>query len=317
MENLPLYLLGELDWITTQTIYHAMAHFGREGIVLCWPRTPYVSLGCHQSFSDYDETSGLPVIRRKVGGSLVYLDARQIFFQVIANPERCPNCRTPDSWYHYALDPVVDYLKQLGLPASLHPPADILIGGQKVSGNAGGLLDEQVVIVGNLLLDFSVDVMARVRSAPHPVWRKAFADSMAKHLTTLKEWLPTREWSTDRVMNDLAEVFSERLCAVATLFPWESWRDKLERTGRELTQPHWLMAPARNRRNRVESVKVREGVYLRTLIDPVLPPVVAEVDVMNHSLLRVWGLPEHGESLFEIQDILDQLLPESHSAVRS
>lgn len=290
---LPLYQLGEVDWITTQTLYHGLAKLNQEGIVLCWPRTPYVSLGCHQDWEDYDESSGVPVVRRKVGGSLVYLDRHQVFFQVIVDPRRIPENRTPESWYRYALDPVVGYLRQIGLSAEMRLPADILVGGRKLSGNAGGQIEERVVVVGNLLLDFSVEAMAGVRTAPHTVWRQAFADSMRRHLTTLKEWIPYKDWSAVEVMEDLAKGFAEHLGAVPTPFPWEQWGLLLDEVGRELIHRKWLIGSQRKKRDPYHSVKVREGVYLRASRDPRYPHIVAEVDKDRRRILRVWGMPEN------------------------
>ncbi|MEB3102974.1 lipoate--protein ligase family protein [Ferviditalea candida] len=288
---LPIYQLGEVDWITTQSLYHGLAQLNEEGIVLCWPATPYVSLGCHQAWEDYNEECGLPVVRRKVGGSLVYLDRRQVFFQIIVNPRRVTGSRTPERWYRYALDPVVSYLKRLGLSAELRLPADILAGGRKISGNAGGQLEDRVVVVGNLLLDFSVEAMAEVRSAPHDIMRLAFADSMRNHLTTLCELLPDRIWSPERVMRDLASVFAEQLQAVPMPFPRERFEHALREAGEKLINREWLTASRSKRPDALYSIKVREGIYLRASRDPHFPRLVAEVDVNRCRLLRVWGLP--------------------------
>lgn len=289
---LPIYRLGEVNWITTQTLYHGLAKLNQEGIVLCWPETPYVSLGCHQAWEDYNGNSGLPVVRRKVGGSLVYLDRRQVFFQVIVDPRRVAGYRTPERLYRYALDPVVSYLSRLGLSAELRLPADILAGGRKISGNAGGQLEERVVVVGNLLLDFSVEAMAEARSAPHDVLRQAFADSMRNHLTTLSELLPDRVWSAEQVMEDLAAVFAEQLQADPTPFPWERVEHALLEAGEKLTSREWLTASRSKRPDAHHSIKVREGIYLRTSSDPRYPHVVAEVDINRSRLLRVWGMPD-------------------------
>lgn len=286
---LPLYQIGEVDWLTTQTLYHTLAKLGEEGVVLCWPKTPYVSLGCHQDWEDYNPSSQLPVVRRRVGGSLVYLDRHQVFFQVIVRADRLPNNRTPESWYHYALDPVVKYLKQKGLPARLELPADILVANRKVSGNAGGFLDDMVVIVGNLLLDFSIEAMARARFGPHRVWQQAFTESMQFHLTTLQDEVPEQSWSATEVMADLAEVFMKELGAEPVAFPWQQWQNVLREVGGELTDETWLQATRQKGQTNHYSVKVREGVYLHASRDLGRRPIVAEVDHMSRRVLRLWG----------------------------
>lgn len=285
---LPLYSVGEVDWLTTQTLYHGLAEFGEEAVILCRPSTPYVCLGCHQSWSDYDESSGLPVVRRKVGGSLVYLDQNQVFFQIILNPRAAPGKRTPDQWYRHALDPVVAYLREQGFSAELRLPADIVVGGRKISGNAGGQLGDRVVVVGNILLDFPTEAMARARRAPSPLWRRAYEESMRAHLTTLRELAPDRRWSADQVAKDLAQVFIDRLGAVPAPFPWERWRGRLERIGRELLRDDWLRQPGPARASNSREVKVREGVYIGTVDDPRYRDAVVEIDREHNRILRVW-----------------------------
>ncbi len=42
-----LYNLGRVDWIASQSLYHALALLGREGLIICYPDSPYVCLGLH------------------------------------------------------------------------------------------------------------------------------------------------------------------------------------------------------------------------------------------------------------------------------
>lgn len=285
---LPLYAIGEVDWLTSQSLYHALPEMDEEGIVLCWPRTPYVSIGCHQDWGEFDPLSGIPVVRRKVGGSLVYLDRQQVFFQVVLDPARGVCARQPGQWYRAALDPVVRYLASLGLDATLKPPADILVGGRKISGNAGGQLEHKVVVVGNVLLRFSPDAMASVRSVPNAVMRRAFRDSMERHLVTLGEWPGTADLTPDEVMAGLADAFRRAFDAVPSPVPWARWQDTLTEVGQALTDPGWLHQSGRQAR--FHEIKVREGVFLRAPRDARYRDVVAEVDVERHRLLQVWGM---------------------------
>ena len=61
-----LYSLGELDWKDTQLYYHAMAHLGMEGVIICIPRTPYFCVGYHQDVRQeldigYLDKMGMPL----------------------------------------------------------------------------------------------------------------------------------------------------------------------------------------------------------------------------------------------------------------
>lgn len=295
---LPLYEIGAIDWLTTQALYHGIAELGEEAIVLCWPTTPYVSLGCHQDGEEFDPSCGLPGIRRRVGGTLVYLDADQVFFQVILNPGRLPSKSRPIDWYHLALDPVVAYLEDLGLAATLRPPADILVEGRKISGNAGGQIGDQMVMVGNLLLSFPHDVMVRVRNAPNQMLKEAFATSLQAHLLALREIPGQTELTTVSVMEGLAHRFTEDLGATPCATPWGRWAQALDRVARELQDPAWLVAPGM--RLPYHQIKIREGVYLRSLrVSPNDPrsSLVVEFHADDGAIHRVWGTGEIGAEI--------------------
>jgi lipoate-protein ligase A len=244
-------------------------------------------LGCHQDWNEFDQTSLVPVVRRRVGGTLVYLDNQQIFFQIILNPKRHAHLNTPDKWYRYALTPVIEWLKALGLDARFKAPADILVEDRKISGNAGGQIEDSVVIVGNILLDFSPNMMVKVR-AGSPVFKQIFAETMSHHLVTLNE-LTTRSWTASDVMLFLAEAFQTHMAVDIQDVPWERWRQILDQVGQNLLKPEWLhvagYCPPYNQ------VKVREGVYLRQTRQPEFSDIIIEVDIENRLLTALWNTP--------------------------
>ncbi|MCY0886038.1 MAG: ligase [Firmicutes bacterium] len=285
---MPIYLAGPVDWLTSQALYHALPVMGEEGVVLCWPTSPYVCIGRHQDLADVDPAAGVPVVRRKVGGTLVYLDDRQIFYQVILRP--AGRNRTPGGWYRQALEPVVGYLREQGLDAELREPADILVDGRKVSGNGGGYIGDMAVVVGNLLLDFPVDRMAEVRASPHPAFRSAFRDSMRRQLTTLRRYPAFAELSMQAVMEGLAGAYAAYLGGEVRPVPWERWRDPVAAVGRSLIDPDWLAQERLS--GRMQQVKVREGVFVRALPLADGRMLIAEVDTAARRLLAVWGLNE-------------------------
>ncbi len=80
-----LYNLGKVPWQETQLIYHALAHLGRESLVLVSPASPYVCIGYHQDVTheidiDFCRENNIPIFRREVGGGAVFLDGGQLFF---------------------------------------------------------------------------------------------------------------------------------------------------------------------------------------------------------------------------------------------
>ena len=287
---LPLYTVGEVNWLTSQALYHGLPVMQEEGVILCWPKEPYVSLGCHQDWEEFDETSGVSVVRRQVGGSLVYLDDQQVFFQIIANPSNHPRLKTPAHWYHFALDPVIAALNHLGFEAWFKQPADILIHDRKISGNAGGQIEDSAVIVGNILLQFSPEHMAQVR-AGSDMLKRAFAEAMTQHLVTLDTLTAGRgKWTREEVLELLARFFHQEMGAeIQSSVPWDRWLDALNQVNERLLNPDWLHVAGY--RPPYHQVKVREGVYLRQTRREISPEIIAEINTESRTITALWNSP--------------------------
>ena len=261
-----LYSLGELEWKDTQLIYHAMAHLGHEGVVVCRPKGPYYCVGFHQDVKqelDLERLKELkePYFRRETGGGTVRLDAGQVFYQIVVrrdDPECPPN---PERFYERYLQPAFDALTRLGLGALVAEPNDILVNGKKISGNGGGDLGECKVLVGDLLVDFDAQKMCRGLSCPTERFREACLQSMRSHMTTV---------SQERPGTTVAEV--ERAMRASYL--------KVCGDGESITVPLEVLSKAKELERRLLSkgwlhfsgpvhpwrrIKVREGVHVGAL----------------------------------------------------
>ena len=83
-----LFRLGDIFWEDTQLIYHALANLNIEALVLDSPKEKYVCLGFHQNPDDeldldYCRNNNIGVFRREIGGGSVWLDNRQVFYNII------------------------------------------------------------------------------------------------------------------------------------------------------------------------------------------------------------------------------------------
>jgi len=83
-----LFDLGKLPGQQSMLIFHALAGLGIEALVIVSPKIPLVSIGYFQDAEQevdlpYCRESGIPFMRREVGGGATYLDENQVFYQLI------------------------------------------------------------------------------------------------------------------------------------------------------------------------------------------------------------------------------------------
>ncbi len=271
-----LYRPGVVPWAWSQLLYHALPRLGREGLVLCRPGRPYVCVGYHQDLGyevdlGHCRSRGIPVFRREVAGGTVYLDGRQVFYQVVLHRRSPAAPLGRDAFFRRLLSPVVEVLEGLGLPARIVPPCDIQVGGRKISGNGAGEIGDHVVLVGNLLLDFDFGAMARVLRLPGEAVRQAVQGEMERALTTLTRELP-RCPAPEAVEEALARSFARALpdLVPAPLDP--ELAGKVRELEPVFLSPGWLLEPGR--RLPYREVKIAEGTVVYAVARDGAPPVV-------------------------------------------
>jgi len=258
------YNLKLVTWFESQVIYHALAHLNREALILCSPATPYVCAGYHQDMaSEVDlktcKEQNIPLFRREVGGGLVYLDHRQVFFQLVLNRKNPDIPSNRERFYRKLLEPVVQTLRDFDLSAELRSPCDLIINSKKISGNGAGQIGESNVLVGNILLDFNYEVMASIIRVPSEGFRQEYLHQMQANLTTLQSEMG-RAVSSEEVIERLKSNFSGAFSLTST----ELDNQVLEQI-RKLTpmfqSEAWLMEDGR--RLHYREIKVAENCYIR------------------------------------------------------
>lgn len=266
MKPVRLLTLGPVDWLLTQSVYHALAESMTadtpDTIVLTRPRQAYLCVGFHQSYYavlDHDACArhGLPVVRRRVGGGTTLLDANQQFYQCIFHHTRVP-AKVTDV-YSLLLSAPVAVLRQLGLNAALRDANEIEVDGRRAAGIGGGRIGEAIVVVGNLLLDFDYELMTRVWHAPTDIFRQLAGDALRERLTTLRDYAP---FPPDDMQTLLADAYAQALqrpVIPGSLTAAE--REKIAEVEERLLSEEWLALHSEDRQP-MAALKISRGVFI-------------------------------------------------------
>jgi lipoate-protein ligase A len=180
---------GRVPPLRSQTLWHAVAFGVSAGqpatLSFARPSGPYVCLGYLRDAAEVDHeycrAQGLPVYRRMVGGGPVYLDDRQLFFQIAlpvgaVSPSRAAALRA-------MLEPAVAAFKAVGVDASLDDDGEICLGDRKICGHGAGQIEDAVVVCGNLIEAFDHERATQVLALPDPLQRTETLRLMRRYVT--------------------------------------------------------------------------------------------------------------------------------------
>ena len=261
-----LYRLGTVSWQDSQLLYHSLPRVGREGVILCSPATTYVCIGYFQDAEqevdlEFCREQSIPVFRREVGGGATYLDGEQLFFQLIIHRDNPLVPAGKLAFYRKFLQAPIEAYRALGIPAEYREVNDIVANQRKVSGCGAAEMGDYYVLVGNLIVDFNYEMMARVLKVPDEKFRDKVYKTIYENLSTIKreiEHVPPREelWSL------MADKFVEMLgpMEVVTAVD-EEWRIQTDKLATRFLDDEWLYHKRRPRAGR--EVTIRAGVQVK------------------------------------------------------
>jgi lipoate---protein ligase len=179
-----------------------------DDLLLFYVNAPAIIIGRNQNTieeldSDVVAARGIRVVRRVSGGGAVYHDLGNLNFSFMTRDVSARFNR-----YDLFNDPVVEVLRELGVPAEMGGRNDILAGGCKISGNAQFATPGRMFSHGTLLLDSNLqDVTAALKPKPGKVESKG-VKSIRSRVANISEFL--RERIT---VDELRERILERIFA--------------------------------------------------------------------------------------------------------
>lgn len=261
-----LYNLGKVPWEESQLIYHALAAMGREALCLVSPSTPYVCIGFHQDVEqevdvEFCRAGGIPIFRREVGGGAVYLDGDQLFYQLILHRDNPLVPKRKEAFYQRFLEPVVNVYRRIGIEARYKPVNDVIAGTRKISGTGVGEIGDSVVFVGNLILDFNYEMMAKVLKVPDEKFRDKVHKTLQENLTTIRKELGETlagRWNEETLNALTAEEFQKILGPIEPAEKDEELQHKISEIGSWMLLDEWLHQKGRRVPGR--DVKIRAGL---------------------------------------------------------
>ena len=261
-----LYNLGKIPWVETQLIYHSLAMMGREALSLVSPASPYVCIGFHQDLEqevdlEFCRENGIPVFRREVGGGAVFLDGNQLFFHLILNRHNPIAPKRMDAFYQKFLEPVIDVHHRIGIPAAYKPVNDLIVQNRKISGTGAGEISDSILFVGNLILDFDYETMARVLKIPNDKFRDKVKKTIEENLTTIRRELGKRKFAQldEKTLNSmLAEEFEKLVGPLTPTRIDGQLSEKMNAMHASMMQDDWLYRRGKRVDGRI--VKVRSGL---------------------------------------------------------
>ena len=125
-----------------------------------WINDPAVIVGVNQNAIEevnlaYTDAHSIKVVRRLTGGGAVYHDAGNLCYTVIAPYDEERNN------YKAFTAPVIEYLNELGVKAEFSGRNDIVVNGQKISGNAQTVFNGRIMHHGTILFSTCFDVLQK------------------------------------------------------------------------------------------------------------------------------------------------------------
>ncbi|MCJ7694499.1 MAG: lipoate--protein ligase family protein [Anaerolineaceae bacterium] len=260
-----LFHLKYVDWLDSQLIYHALPRVGIEGIIILAPNSPYVCIGYHQNLEqevdlDYCKANNIPIFRREVGGGAVFLDGKQIFYQIILHKDNPLAQGDKSDFYRRLLEPVIKTYGDLGISTKFRPVNDVItLDGRKISGTGAADIGDYRILVGNLIADFDYQTMTHVLRVPDEKFRDKVFKSMTENLTTIKREIGTLP-SWDEMAKPLIHNYEKLFGELELSDLPEKVNKHIKVIKPEFLDDNWLYM---KRRSKIEAnTKIATGVHI-------------------------------------------------------
>lgn len=156
---------------------------------ILWTNDDSVVIGRNQNIFeevnvDDAAADGIKLARRNSGGGAVFHDRGNINFSMIKDfDENAVNS------YDEFLDPVIDMLHSLHIPAAKRNKSDIAVLDNKISGNAQIIKGKRIIHHGTLLFDADLDKLRNYLKSDSSSYSSKSTKSVKSSVTNISEYV--------------------------------------------------------------------------------------------------------------------------------
>ena len=183
--NKPQYNIALEEYCFKKLLNH-------EKVFMLWINEPTIVVGKHQNTleeinAEYVRENHINVVRRISGGGAVYHDHNNLNYTIISNEEK-------GSQFDFKSfsEPVIETLKELGVEASFTGRNDLVIGGQKICGNAQAYINGRIMHHGCILFDTNLSVLSKALEVPKDLIDSKSVKSVRSAVTNILPHLPRK-----------------------------------------------------------------------------------------------------------------------------
>ena len=283
-----LFDLGHLPGQQSMVVFHTLARMGVEALVLVSPERPLASVGYFQDTQKevdlaFCRRSGIPVMRREIGGGATYLDRNQIFYQIVWRKDNSKLPRRIKDVFSALSEPACETYRAFGIDSHFRAENDIVTAaGRKIAGQGGGNIAGCMVFVGGILMDFDHRTMTQILKTPDVKFRDKLFKTIHENVTTMKRELgeaPPRE----EIVSVLVERFSKILGRFSPAHLDRKMIRAMETVEASLTSERFL---SRKTARIPRSIKIREGVEILYGLHKARGGLIRTVETVEDNRIR-------------------------------